>query len=40
MEVVEAFAASWIEIVMSGNCKYALLVEAFAASWIEIHGRG
>ena len=33
---VEAFAASWIEIVafsvMSGNCK----VEAFAASWIEM----
>ena len=25
MGFVEAFAASWIEIVMSGNCKYALL---------------
>ena len=23
--IVEAFAASWIEIVMPGNCKYALL---------------
>ncbi|MFR6330459.1 MAG: hypothetical protein ACLUOI_17665 [Eisenbergiella sp.] len=32
--IVEAFAASWIEIVMPGNC--IVTVEAFAASWIEI----
>ena len=34
---VEAFAASWIEILQVHNSSsYRRTVEAFAASWIEI----
>ena len=36
VQVVEAFAASWIEIIFYGTVNRANLVEAFAASWIEI----
>ena len=33
---VEAFAASWIEIVETETSSGPVAVEAFAASWIEI----
>ena len=33
---VEAFAASWIEIVDLFGTNFSASVEAFAASWIEI----
>ena len=34
---VEAFAASWIEIMQMHYQKWMELVEAFAASWIEMY---
>ena len=34
--IVEAFAASWIEIVRYNVAYWHVDVEAFAASWIEI----
>ena len=34
--IVEAFAASWIEIVPKHRLLCTAFVEAFAASWIEI----
>ena len=34
--IVEAYTASWIEIVMSGDNFYSASVEAYTASWIEI----
>ena len=33
---VEAFAASWIEIILKWHKIHCIFVEAFAASWIEI----
>ena len=34
--MVEAFAASWIEILLEGLENRLDMVEAFAASWIEM----
>ena len=34
--IVEAYTASWIEIIHHGTINRANLVEAYTASWIEI----
>ena len=38
MQIVEALAASWIEIVEINRRWHIVSVEALAASWIEIFG--